>query len=970
MSKINRRNFLKGASVAVGSTSLAANAQSDAGVAEETPGLEKPTEETIIDSRESRDSLSVALQINGSTKQCQVKIETTLADAIREKAGLTGTKVCCGGGACGACTVHIDGKPTSSCLTLAMDAEGHQITTIEGLANAKGLHPVQQAFIDADALQCGFCTPGMIMSAVAFCDQWQKNGGGATRPSATAVKEAMAGNLCRCGAQPGIINAIQAACAGEKARPPGENFKEAAISRVDGEEKVRGEAKYTIDHYPEGMLYGYILRSPHASAVVKNMDLSAAKHLPGVKAVIKLLPSETIRYHHQAIAAVAAKTYAQAKKAAAQIGVSYEVKQSVTSLKQATAPNAPLVYAETARDEVGSASEGPGAPAFLFQWEGNRRVSRQLPLLDNGSGAMELIREQKYQSAFYGSTETQVHATLERHCCVAEWGKSEAGAETLTMHATTQTVQILQGDLAEAFDIPSAQVQVKSAYVGGGFGSKAGLRVEHLAAGRLAKQTGAPVRIVLPFDSHLVVGGNRPGTHHQLTVGANSKGELKGIHHRAINLCGTAVGEKSTGMSGIHYDYEKSYTDDESVVTHSAPGCPLRAPGHPPNAFALEQAVDDIAVQIDQDPLQMRIDQDKMERRRLVYSLAKRNIRNPDRLKKVNSSNAVRKSTGRWLEGVGVATAEWFVLTSPSCQVEIRAYRDGHIEVNSATHDMGQGSRTVLAQVMLETLNVPPERIIVKVGDSALPSAPGTFGSITTGSIAPAAQRAALDLKNVLISAASRKVPSSTADAWGIKDGDGELHRVRDLFQYLPTDPYTVVGQRGADKDGFQYMPKALNLLTKHSPFAIGKDVVSSAHVAEVVVDRHLGRIHVPKMTVALDAGKIASPVTARSQVIGAALQGISYALYENRRLDPKSGRQLATSFETYAILGIADTPEVDVHFLDRPSPNNPYGSLGLGENATIAASAAVANGFFRATGKRIKESPLTPDKVLKALAG
>ena len=962
MPKINRRGFLKGASVTVGAATLPAHAQTDA---ENENAV--PLSPQVTPMRNEEDVVPLRLRVNNVEKACETTVNSRLVNVLREDLGLTGTKLCCGGGSCGACTVHIDGEAAASCLTLAVDAEGKEITTIEGLAPGPALHPVQQAFIDADALQCGYCTPGMIMSASSFYDQWTKRHGVGQKPSASEIQSHMAGNLCRCGAQPAIIIAIQAACMGQTAEPPGGKPTDPAMKRIDALEKVRGEAKYTLDVYPEGGLHGYILRSPHAHATVNNIDMTTAATMPGVKALVKLLPAGTVRYHHQAIAAVAAETYAQAKKAAQAIEVDYTPKPTVSTMEQALSPNAPLVYEKGA--DVSSASEGPAAPAFLFEWEENRRVARTIPFADDGEDTREAIEKSPARTLFEGSTSVQVHAALERHGCVAIWGKNDAGEDILTMHASTQTVQILQSDLADSFDLPKSRVHVKAAYVGGGFGSKAGLRVEHLASAKLAKKAGKPVRVILPFDTHLVVGGNRPGTSHSLRIGADKTGKLQGIHHLAKNLCGTAVGEKSTGLTSTHYACENVFIEDESVVTHSAPGCPFRAPGHPANAFALEQAMDDIAAQSNQDPLTMRIAQGVDERKRLVYELLRRHIRAPERLTNV-ASPAQRSSSERFLRGTGVATGEWFVLTSPSCQVEIKAFRDGNIEISTAAHDMGQGARTVLAQAVLETLNVPAERISVKVGDSGLVSAPGAFGSITTGSIAPAAHHAAQELKEAIIGAAARKIPGSRPDAWGLKTKEDKLLQVKDLFEHLPSDPFTIIGRRGADRDGFQYMPAAFNFLSQHSPFAMGKDIVTSAYVADVVVDRDLGRVQVEKITVALDAGKLASPITARSQVIGAAIQGLSYGLYEERNLDRNSARQLSTNFETYAICGIGDTPQVDVHFLDRPSPNNPYGTLGLGENAIVAASAAVANGFFRATGKRIREAPLTPDKVLKALAG
>ena len=956
MPKVSRRSFLKGASVALGTAPLLG---ADGGSA--------PAGLRVV---EDGERVAVSLDVNGQRHALEVHSGTPLAEALREGAGLTGTKLCCEGGACGACTVLLDGRPVTSCLVLALDADGAEVRTVEGVG-AKALHPVQQAFIDADALQCGFCTPGFVMSAVAFFERWKREHGDA-RPPREDVQRALSGNLCRCGAQPALVAAVQAACEGRRAEPlraRGDDVP--ALVRLDAREKVTGQATYAFDYQPKGMLHTYIVRATSGHGRVKRIDTSAAGGMPGVRATRVLLPKGpqgyvTLRFVGQEIVAVCADSYRQAAAAAARVVIDVEELPCAVDPVFAERDDAPLVFPAPRDEKVPGVTEAPKPPEALFQWRGNVRGPMVWPLDGSDDEVDAALANTPVRVALHAETAAQCHVSLERHVCVAEWQGDE-----LVMHASSQATQMLAHDLASALDVPTSKVRVVSPYVGGGFGAKAQLRPEHLAAARLAKETGRPVRVALRLDEHITVGGNRPGTLQDLELGAEPDGRLVAVRHEGRTLCGAAVGERTTGLTDVHYPFAVKRLVDRNVVTHTPPGCPFRAPGFPPNAFTLEQAVDEVAVRVDKDPLTLRLEQEAHRRKRMVYRLAKERAGYGERLREV--ARDLSKERGRYALGLGVATAEWFVLSSPSCRVELRAFRDGDVEVSTATHDLGQGARTVLASVVHDVLGVPAERIRVRVGDSALTPAPGTFGSISTSSIAGAAFKACEELKATLVPRALERYPGAQATSAGIvleEEGVARTLSFADLFELLPEEPYVVLSARGADRGGFKLPPVRLgDALASQLPFAMSHDIASSAQIAEVEVDRWLGRVRVRKVVVAIDAGRIVSRTTARSQCIGAVLQGISYALYEERRLDARDGRQLSRSFESYGLLGVADAPDVDVCFLDVPSESTPYGCFGLGESSTVATSAAVANAVFRAVGRRVTSSPMTPARVLAAMA-
>ncbi|MBI5496784.1 MAG: molybdopterin-dependent oxidoreductase [Deltaproteobacteria bacterium] len=951
MAQLRRREFLKGAGIAVTTAPLAAAGGAGDGAAGRTDEL--PAGQPV----------DLALSVNGETQRVRVLPETPLVDALREGCARTGTKRSCGHGACGACTVLVDGTPRVACLSLAVDAPGHAIRTVEGLETDGKLHPVQQAFVDADALQCGFCTPGMVMSGVAFFERYRAAGRTDT-PTDTEVGHAIAGNICRCGAQPAIMEAIRCACLGRTAVPPGmrDGVPAGALRRQDAVDKVTGRARYTVDVQLPGMLHGAILRAPHGHAVVKKLDLGPARRMPGVRAVVELLPRAsggwlTVRWAGMEVAAVAADTLAQARAALAAVDVQYDVRPPVVDRAAAERPDAPVIFPRQARGEARKAAEGPSFPHLLYRWDGNVRGSMIWPIdRDNGADVLEQVAAQPVRVDLAAETAVQVHATLEPHAVVAHWE-----GDRLTVYASTQTTQALASDVADAMDIPVAQVRVLAEHVGGAFGAKAGLKMEGLAAVRLAREAKAPVRIAVPVGDDLTATGNRPGTRHRIRIGADAGGRLRAIHHEGRSYCGAAVGESSTRMTDSLYHADASYRWDANVVTHSAPSVPFRAPGFPPNAFALEQAVDEVAAQLGVDPLTLRLYQERSPRRAAVLRLARAKWDGPP-------LDRVAADRGRYVRGAGVATADWFVLVGPQCRVEARATRDGHLTLSTATHDVGQGARTALASLGVAGLGLPPARVHVRIGDSALPPAPGTFGSISTNSFAPAALAALDELKDALWDAGARRHPGARRVERGLVTTGGRFLPFQELMAALPEDPYIVLARRPPDRGGLKLPPAPVDRIPL-SPIGISQDTTNSVQIAEVEVDRRLGRVRVVRVLAVLDAGRLVAPITSASQVMGGIMQGVSFALYEGRRLDPHTGRNLTRSLESYALLGAADAPQVAVHFLDLPTEHTPHGGAGLGENATIATSGAVANAVFRAIGRRVPRTPLRPQDVLAALA-
>src|SRR4051795_3846249 len=399
------------------------------------------------------------MTINGRIEPVPGDPDALLIDVVRDALNLTGTKLVCGAGVCGACTVLLDGAPVVSCLMPARAAADKSVTTVEGIGAGR-LHPVQQAFMAHDALQCGFCTPGFIVEAAAFHDRW-RNANGTAAPSREEIGAALSGHLCRCGAYDGIFRAVAEACAG---RFDGD---EVVSPRIEAREKVTGAAKYTVDIRHDGQLEGVILRSRLAHARITGLDLAPALALPGVSAAIRLLGDDGIvRFVGDPIAAVAAVDRKTAIAAVAAIRMASEPLPAAIGLEAARQPGAPVVFEKSSRKKAGNVSEGAAAPA---SWKGNirgpsaafsHRARKARDWIGSARAAQNpLLVEQTFR------TGTQQHACLEPHSSVARFD-----GDRLTVHASTQWVFHLKEQIAKRCKLDHHKVRVIADHVGGGFG--------------------------------------------------------------------------------------------------------------------------------------------------------------------------------------------------------------------------------------------------------------------------------------------------------------------------------------------------------------------------------------------------------------------------------------------------------------------------------------------------------------------
>ena len=962
--EVSRRGFLQGSTLAIAAGALlGSDARADHA---EAPGPVGPG------------PVPVALEVNGKTHTVELEPRETLASVLRDRLGLTGTKVACDRGACSACTVHLDGLPVCSCMTLAIDVGARKVTTIEGLARGEALHPVQEQFIAHDAMQCGFCTPGMVMSCAALLAR-------TPLPTLDDVKRAVSGNLCRCGTYPKVFAATLSAagqpvpagtqvlraaevleqpCGGRAPAsepPPWPHNERLAVvgkptPRLDGREKVTGRARYTADVQLPGMLYARRVVSTVAHARVKAIDTAAAVRLPGVKAVQvveHLLEGAvlrksgrrerfpTVRYVGQTLAAVAATTQAIADEAARLVRVEYEPLPLVVDLDAARRSDAPLVYPGPTEQ---AGSEGGGGARRGLPQKGNVRGPNEAKKGDLAAS----MRKCAYVVEGEFRTGVQTHSALEPHGVVADHR-----AEGLTVYASTQGTASVRDELAEVMGLPASKVRVLTEHMGGGFGAKFGAGACGVLAAQLSRRAGAPVRLVLDRREEHTSVGNRPSSIQRLKLGAGKDGRLLAMELEAHGSAGTGLGAGVGPWAQLLYPTPAFRSAQYDVFTNAGPGCAFRAPGAPQAMFAVEQLVDELAEKLGTDPIALRDlldagdDRADREARRRERKLAAERAGWAKRRPPGSDRGPIRR-------GMGLAQAIWgrFVTTNAAC--EVRLERDGSIELLSSVQDIGTGTRTALAQVVAEELGVAARDVTMRIGDTLFPTGPASGGSMTLLAMTAPARTAAFRIK--------RRLLEAIAQSLGARPDELELRGGQVLARGKPALTLKQAAARlRVDRLSEQAERQDEYGGDRH-------DGYGGVQICEVAVDVATGVIKVERVVAVYACGRVINPLATQSQINGGILQGLSWALYEERQLDAATGRMVNANLEQYKIAGALEVPQIEVVLLEQYQGRNATDANGIGEPANIPTAAAIANAVYNAVGVRVRELPMRPAVVLAAL--
>ena len=919
---------------------------------------------------------TISLWVNEAPHRVEIEPGESLLSLLRDRLGLTGTKNGCGEGHCGACTVIVDGRAVRSCVYPAARAEGKRVETIEGLARDGALHPLQRAFITEGAVQCGFCTPGMIMAAKALLDR-------TPNPSDAEIRRALRHNLCRCTGYSSILRAVRAAQAqmrAAQAEPPDASAATSAaaytsarplaavgrsLPRPDARAKVTGQAVYSADLRFPGMLHAKVLRSRYPHARLLGVDTRRAAALPGVVAVLTardvpgvnrhglerpdwpVLCDDKARYIGDAIAVAAAETEALAAQALELIEVAYEPLEVVDSPERGLEPDAPLVH------ESGNVA---------------KHIHLERGDLAEGWARADVIVERTYRTA------RAEHAFLEPECSVAV---PEADGR-LTVYVGSQIPFDDRRQIAAALGLPESQVRVVHAETGGTFGGKEDIAGQ-IHAALAAWVTRRPVRLLYTRPESIIAHPKRHPTVIHLKTGATREGKLVALEARILGDTGAyaSLGPYVMTRTATHatgpYEIPHVWIDCHAVYTNNIPSGAFRGFGVPQAAFAMESQMDLLAEQLGLSPWEIR----------------RRNAFHTGSL--TATGQELRESVGL-LETLDRVQAAWRALDSPwayqtaegkrrgwglacafknvglgggapdTAGASVEITTEGHIQVRAGAAEVGQGLVGVLAQIAAEELGVGPERAEVLVGDTALTLDGGaTTASRQTYITGNAARLAAQALRETLAAVASAALGKPAAP---LRFADG---RIGDGERWLAWEEAVALA-RGA---GCALRAERVYRPPETRPLGQGGDMHFAfgyaTQAAEVEVDPATGEVTVLRVIAAHDVGQAINPLGVIGQVEGGVVMGAGLALTED--LPMRDGLPLATNLAQYRIPTVEEVPEILPIIVEDPAQEGPYGAKGIGEIPSIPTAAAIANAIHAACGARVYEIPATPERVREASA-
>jgi len=691
--------------------------------------------------------------------------------------------------------------------------------------------------------------------------------------------------------------------------------------RVDGPAKSQGRAKYAYDIKRPGMLFGRILRSPHAHARVLAVDLSAAERAPGVRFVMPVIDlsnpnplTHKVMYQGQEVAALAADTEDHARDAIRLIRVRYEVLPQVATVEQSMQAEAPKIFPD-----------------------GNVREAN---VDETGDVAAALAGSARVIEGLYW-TQVVTHSCVETHGLVCEWE-----GDRLNAWCSTQAVHGMREGLARGLGIPQSNIRVRTDYMGGGFGSKLGTDSLDVICARLAKGAGRPVKLMADRKEEQLATGNRPSAYARVRAGADAGGKLTAFDCETWGTGGAGSGAGFPLPYNI-YQFPNRRRRHRDVFINAGNQRAMRAPGHPQGCFITEMVMDELADALQIDPLEFRLRNLPAEAPDEVWHRYF-----PMGAEKIGWSRRHPPgdpTPGPIKRGLGCAANRWAGGGSRRTQGQCEISPDGSVVMRIGTQDIGTGTRTLIKMVTAETFGLPPGQVNVAIGDSQYPFAPGSGGSVTVGSVTPTTR---VTCERALAALAERIAPELGVEPAAIvavggrlqaKDEPSKSLSWKEACSRLGTAPLTVDGQweQGLSSVG-----------------------TSGIQFADVEVDVETGVTRVRKIVCVQDCGLIIDRLTAESQCYGGITMGIGFALFEHRLLDRNTALMVNPNMEFYLLPGPSDIPDIDVTLVDQPE----RGVVGLGEPPTISTAAAIAGAVSNAIGARIRNLPITPETVLAAL--
>lgn len=898
-----------------------------------------------------------------------------LLDVLREDLQLTGTKQGCDHeGECGACTILLNGKPFRSCLTPMGKVHGQEVLTIEGVGTREEPHPLQKAFIDTGAIQCGYCTPGMLLTSKALLEREPE-------PTREQIKEELSGNLCRCTGYQRIIEAVELAAkrrSGVPEIPPICPLTKDVVvgvqaERVDAWEKVSGGAKYAEDIHITGMLHIKVLRSPHYHARLVSLQTRNAESIPGVVKIITaadipgnnglgdysrdepvLTPvGDTCKMMGAPVALVAAETLSQAQTALQEIEVDFELLPHNIDLEITLNEGAMPIYEGGNVLTSASVSWGDLKGAF---------------------SSSDLILETSYQTTW------QEHAALERETLVGYYDEEDR----LTVIGGTHEPHWQQNYIADCLNIKAERVRVIMPPTGGSFGGKQD-PWPFLATALAIFLTKQPVRLLYTRKESFEASPKRHPYQLGYKVGATCDGTLTGIQVRihantgGYDAHGQYLPDFALTGSGGPYQYQAVDGFAQSVYTNGPKAGQFRGFGTPQSTFALECTLDEIAEQLGLDPLDFRKN-NSIEQSSITYlgypiqeSLGYQEVleaiqpRYQYYLEQASDFNSHQNSASPFRQAVGFSGMWYRFGKSGSLNVETASElsQSGELIIRCSAPDYGQGSTTVMGQMAAEVLGIPLSSVVVINADTAKTPDSGIQGaSRATYFVGGAVVQAATVLKQAILGTAAEMLDCPPDElvlsAEGVipsQENGPDSPKEALLYQEIAREfdrlglPRIYTGRFDLSaKFSSESRPKYIPLF------------VTGAHAVLIQVNLRTGQVQVPRIIAAHDVGRTINPLDAKGQIEGAIMMGLGTALMEEYLPGITKG------YGDYYIPTALSTPEMETILVEVPSFEGPFGAKGLGEAAILPSVPAIINGISRAIGSRIRSLPATPERVLQAI--
>jgi xanthine dehydrogenase molybdenum-binding subunit len=951
---------------------------------------------------------NISLSINGKEYSLEPIAGETLSTLLRQRLGLTGTKIGCDEAECGACTVLVDGEPVVSCIYHAERADGKTILTIEGLSALSGaagkveahsatrpsttgfdstsqpsaqdgrLHPLQEAFIEHGAVQCGFCIPGQIMTAHALLER---------NPNATKdeIRFALKDTLCRCAGyqmiENSILSAAEALRTGEPVKKPDvpdsiHTHKSVGHThlRPDGIEKVTGQALYTDDLQFEGMLYARVRRAMIPHGFLIKLDVSRAKALPGVAAVLTAddIPGEhnhglviydwpvmvgvgeRVRYVGDALAIVAAETQEIADQAAALIEAEFDLQPVITNPVQARQERVPQIHQK-----------------------GNllKHIKVRKGDMEQGFDEADVILEHTFHTPAYD------HAFIEPECSI--------GVPTpdgrMEIYCGSQIPYQDRTQVARAMGWPEERVRVVGQLMGGGFGGKEDVMGQiHVAM--LAHATGRPVKLLFDRHESLLVHPKRHATQIHVKIGAKKDGRIVACETELYGDTGAyaSLGEKVMTRATTHsagpYDIPHVRADCYAMYTNNPPAGAFRGFGVTQSAFAVESMMDMLAETLEIDPVELR----------RMNALHVGSITNTGQelRESVGLMECIDKVSSAMCQVSGLPHEELFkphpLPDTPhlvrswgfaaaykntglgggapdKSGAEVELFDNGTFEVRSSSAEMGQGLVTVMRLTVAEEMAVAPERVHVLVMDTDLtPNGGPTTASRQTYVTGNASRYAAKTLRDAITATMAEKYdvrPEQIRFENGIVHANGHSMTYAEVAKEMK-----AMGQR--PRALYEYeAPKTQPLGTggdMHFAFSFG------VQAAEVEVNKMTGEVQVLKVISANDVGMAVNPLGLQGQVEGGVMMGLGNALTEEFIVE--NGYVVTDHLARYRIPGIMLTPEITSIIVEHQTAEGPYGAKGVGEICSIPTTPAITNAIYNAVGVRVDKLPVDQEMIAREI--